>query len=167
MRESLRDKEHLFRVAGLFVVGIALFLVVRGLLVPKDFGKYGHYRPGAIGDIRTQAPAFAGRAACADCHTDIPPVIVAGKHARLGCETCHGAQAKHAEDSDKFKPAKLDARVLCLGCHTQNVAKPKKFPQVDAASHGEGAVCTSCHTPHDPMGDAAADAKNADAGGSK
>jgi len=161
MRESLREKEHLFRVAVLFIAGIFVFLVARAVFVPADFGKYGHYRAGAIDDIRSQAPAFAGRAACADCHTDIPPVLAAGKHARLGCEACHGASAKHADAPEKGKPAKLDARGLCLTCHMASVAKPKKFPQVDPAQHGEGAPCTSCHTPHDPMGDAKTDAAKA------
>jgi hypothetical protein len=31
-----KDKEHLFRMAGLFVVGILLFFVARALLVPAD-----------------------------------------------------------------------------------------------------------------------------------
>lgn len=152
MRESFREKEHLFRVAGLFVLGLLVFLVARAIFVPSGFGKYGHYRPGAIGDIRAQLPVFAGRDTCADCHTDVPPAMKAGKHARIGCEACHGALASHAEEPDKSKPAKLDPRALCLTCHTENLAKPKKFPQIDPAEHGEGAACTSCHAAHDPTG---------------
>ncbi len=152
MRESFREKEHLFRVAGLFLLGLLVFLVARAIFVPAGFGKYGHYRPGALPDIRAQAPVFAGRRACADCHTDVPPAMKAGKHAKIGCEACHGPLAKHAEEPDKLKPAKLDPRALCLTCHTENLAKPKKFPQIDPAEHGEGAACTSCHAAHDPTG---------------
>jgi hypothetical protein len=152
MRESFREKEHLFRVAGLFVLGLFVFLAARAIFVPPGFGKYGHYRPGAVPEIRSQAQSFGGRALCADCHTDVPPAMKAGKHARIGCEACHGALAKHADEPDKVKPAKLDPRALCLTCHTENLAKPKKFPQIDPADHGEGAACTSCHVAHDPTG---------------
>jgi hypothetical protein len=151
MKASLKDREHLLRVVGLFVAGVFVFLVLRGLLVPKDFGKYGHYRAGAVDDVRATTPVFAGRQACADCHTDVPDVLKKGKHAGVACEACHGPLARHAEDPEKQKPMKLDPRRLCLTCHTTNVAKPLKFPQIDPAEHGEGDPCTSCHTtPHQP-----------------
>ncbi len=37
-RETIRHREHLFRVAALFVAGLLLFVAVRALLVPSDFG---------------------------------------------------------------------------------------------------------------------------------
>ena len=43
-----KDAEHLFRLAGLFVAGLVVFLVVRAWLIPENFGAYGHYRPGAV-----------------------------------------------------------------------------------------------------------------------
>ena len=152
VRETLKDRAHLLRVAAVFAAGFVLFLVARGILVPEGFGKYGHYRAPALNDIRATAPSFAGRQTCGDCHTDVADLLKKGKHAGVGCEACHGALARHADDQDKQKPAKLDARKLCLTCHTANVAKPAKFPQIDPAGHGEGAACTSCHVAHDPMG---------------
>ena len=153
MRESLRDREHLLRVVALFVAGLLLFVAVRALLVPSDFGRYGHYRAGALADVRATAPSYAGRQACADRHPDIAEALAKGKHAGVGCESCHGALGRHAADPEKLKPAKLTVPGLCLSCHMANVAKPKKFPQIDPADHGEGAPCTSCHAAHHP-GDA-------------
>jgi hypothetical protein len=150
MRESLRHREHLFRVAGLFVAGLLLFVAVRALLVPSDFGLYGHYRAGALTDVRAKTPSYAGREACADCHPDISEALAKGKHVRVGCESCHGALGLHAADPEKVKPAKLAVPGLCLSCHAASVAKPKKFPQIDPSDHGEGALCTSCHLPHLP-----------------
>ena len=46
-----RDTGHLFRFAGIFVVAILAFLGIRGFLVPKSFGQYGHYRGAALGEI--------------------------------------------------------------------------------------------------------------------
>lgn len=152
MRETLKDRAHLLRVAAVFAAGLVVFFIARGILVPEGFGELGHYRAPALKDVRATTPSFAGRQACADCHTDVPELLKKGKHAGLGCEACHGALARHADDPEKQKPVKLDPRKLCLTCHTSNLAKPKKFPQVDPAEHGEGAACTSCHTAHDPMG---------------
>ena len=48
---NLKDAGHIFRFAGLFVIAFLVFLIVRGYVVPKTFGQYGHYRGAAIGEI--------------------------------------------------------------------------------------------------------------------
>jgi hypothetical protein len=148
--ERFRDKEHLVRMAALFVAALGLFLVVRALLVPKGFGAYGHFRAGALKDNAARPLRFAGRAACADCHDDIVQKRKGSKHERVGCEACHGALAVHAADPEKLAPQKPDGKTVCLVCHLENVAKPKGFPQVDPQEHGDGGPCTSCHNPHHP-----------------
>jgi hypothetical protein len=136
----------------LFGAGILVFLVARAVLVPKDFGTLGHFREGALADNRAREVAFAGRAACGDCHSDIVDARKGSKHAQVGCEACHGALAAHASASDPSasKPAKPDPRKICLVCHLSNIAKPKGFPQVDPKDHGEGGACGDCHKPHHP-----------------
>ena len=67
MNRSFKDVEHLIRLAALFAVGVLLFAVARAVFVPKDFGKYGHYRAGAIDDAAAQPLSYAGRARCAEC----------------------------------------------------------------------------------------------------
>ena len=69
MNKLFKDKEHLVRVALLFVAGLFLFVVARAILVPKGFGDYGHYRAGALADVAARPVAYAGRAACLECHT--------------------------------------------------------------------------------------------------
>lgn len=145
-----KDAGHLFRLAAAFVVGIVLFVVVRGLMVPRSFGEYGHYRGNAIEEIKTQPVSFAGRQACQDCHSDIVELKSKGKHARLGCETCHGPLAAHVEDPASVTPQKPDTGVICAGCHEANGAKPRNFPQVASADHSGGLDCKTCHQPHSP-----------------
>jgi len=149
MRQLLRDGSHLIRVAGLFGAGVLAFFVMRGLLVPSDFGRYGHYRAGALADNRKHAIAFAGKTACLDCHSEVSDLQKGSKHAAVRCEACHGALARHAEDPD-VKPAKLAATRLCLTCHRATAGRPAKFPQVEPEDHAGGADCTSCHRPHHP-----------------
>ena len=70
MRRVINDWIHLIRPALVLLIGIGLFLVVRGAVIPKDFGRYGHYRPGALDTIRQRPIAFAGQDACVLCHDD-------------------------------------------------------------------------------------------------
>lgn len=150
MKKFLKDREHLVRMAGLFLAGFALFLVVRALLVPKGYGEFGHFRAGALADNMARPMAYAGRQACESCHPDVVDARTGSRHANVACEACHGALAKHAEDPSKLKPTLPDARKLCLVCHLQEKAKPKTFPQVNPQEHMGSEPCISCHKPHHP-----------------
>jgi uncharacterized CHY-type Zn-finger protein len=149
-----KDAGHLFRFAGLFVLAFLVFWAVRGFVVPKTFGQYGHYRAAALGDIAAHPAKYAGHETCEACHSDILDVKKNGKHAHVNCEACHGALEKHAEDPASVTPVLPDTAVLCARCHTASAAKPKDFPQVDPAEHANGVPCQTCHNPHSPAIDA-------------
>ncbi len=152
MRQFLRDSGHLVRPAVVLVVGIAAFLLIRTALIPKAFGKYGHYDAAALDRIRQHPVAFAGQDTCVMCHDDQAKARAAGKHAHVSCEACHGPQAAHAnaDDPSAHKPALPDVANLCRRCHEKDAAKPNDFPQVVTAEHSGGALCTACHQPHNP-----------------
>lgn len=150
MSGRFRDVEHLLRMAGLFVAGAAVFVIVRAVLVPEGFGTWGHFRAGALDDNRAHPLRFAGQQACADCHAEVLEVRIGSKHATIGCEACHGPLAAHAEDPGAAPAQRPEATPLCLGCHQANVARPFGFPQIDQAEHGGGEPCISCHQPHHP-----------------
>ena len=147
---KLREAEHLFRLAVVFIVGAALFAIVHRLLVPSSFGRYGHFRADAIVEIASRPVSFAGHQTCETCHSDVLEVKTKGKHARIACESCHDALSSHADDPS-IQPKKLDAAVLCAGCHEASTAKPNWFPQVVSEEHSSGIVCTTCHQPHNPV----------------
>lgn len=150
MRERYRDYEHLLRLALLFVAGIAVFVVLRAVLVPEGFGDLGHYRPGALDDNRARTPSFAGQPACAACHDDVLEAKAKGKHAGVHCEACHGPLTAHAADPTTASATKPVVPALCVVCHESNVAKPASFPQVDPAEHAGEESCATCHAPHSP-----------------
>jgi hypothetical protein len=134
---------------AIFVVGAVIFVGIRGWLVPRSFGQYGHYRGDAIHEIAANPVHFAGREACETCHVEIADKKKQGKHASVTCEACHGALAKHADDPS-IQPAKLDTSQLCVRCHEASAATPKSFPQVVTAEHSNGVSCETCHQPHSP-----------------
>ncbi len=146
----MKDAAHLLRLAALFVVVLAIFLIVRAAVVPATFGQYGHFRGSALEEIRSRPIAFAGREACGACHDAEATALKSGKHAGVGCEACHGPLAKHADGSMESKPALPDTLVLCARCHEKIAAKPKNFPQVDSREHSNGEACKTCHNPHTP-----------------
>jgi len=148
---NFKDAGHLFRLAAAFAVAFLLFLLIRGAFVPKSFGRYGHYRGDALAELAAKPINYAGHQACEACHSDVVDVKSKGKHKGVACESCHGPQAKHADDPASIQPAKLDTTSLCPRCHTANTAKPKAFPQVVPAEHSGGAACDTCHKPHTPV----------------
>jgi Cytochrome c7 and related cytochrome c len=150
MRERFRHVEHVFRAAALFVGGFALFLVIRWLLVPPDFGVYGFYRAGALADARAIPAKYAGEAVCLDCHADVGDTRRTARHATIKCEACHGPLARHATGNFDIKPRALNPRLLCLQCHTKGSGKPPTLPQVVAADHAPEGSCIACHQPHRP-----------------
>jgi len=150
MGKIFRDSGHLMRPALVILAGLAVFLVLRQAVVPKAFGQYGHYRPGALELVRQRPIAYAGQQQCALCHEDQAKVRAEGKHAHVACEACHGPLAKHADDAGALIPKLPDVATLCVRCHEKNTAKPSSFPQVVSAEHSGGMVCNTCHKPHNP-----------------
>lgn len=162
-----KDAGHLFRFAGLFVIAFLVFWVVRGYVVPKTFGEYGHYRGAAITDIAAHPMKYAGHQACEQCHTDVAATHAKGMHAHVNCEACHGPLAAHANDPSSVMPKLPDTAVLCARCHAASAARPKDFPQVNPAEHSGGVPCQTCHNPHDPMPGGATASAAPSAGGTK
>jgi len=159
----LKDAGHLLRFAGLFVIAFLVFWAIRGYVVPKTFGQYGHYRAAAMDEIAAHPARFAGHEACETCHSDVADVKNKGKHEGVNCEACHGPLAAHAADPT-VTPPKLDTAALCVRCHAASAARPKNFPQVAAEEHSSGVPCETCHQPHSPaIGDGNASASAAPA----
>jgi hypothetical protein len=150
MKYRFGDYQHVLRMAGIFALGTTAFFVFRAVMVPKDFGTYGHYRAGALKDNADRQIQYAGHAACVDCHAPIQEMRAGGKHAGIGCESCHGPLARHAAGEMQGAPQKPNNRDTCLRCHTARPSKPAGFPQIIPADHAREGACTACHPAHNP-----------------
>ena len=144
-----RSYEHLLRLAALFAVGVALFLGLRWMLVPSDYGRLGPYRAGALAANQARPIVYAGQAACVDCHSDVADIRKTNAHARISCESCHGPLAGHALDP-AVAAVRPDPRAICAVCHLPSAAKPLGFKTVDFADHAGAEACTTCHPAHAP-----------------
>jgi hypothetical protein len=144
-----RSYEHLLRLAALFAAGVVLFLAVRWLLVPADYGELGPYRASAVAQNQARPIHYAGQVACIECHTDVAELRATNAHARVSCEGCHGPLAAHAADP-AVVALKPDTRATCAGCHLPDSARPQWFKTVDFADHAGNDACTTCHAAHAP-----------------
>lgn len=147
---NFKDSTHLIRLAAVFLAGLLIFIAVRAAVIPKSFGKYGPYRGVALKEVMSRPIRYAGHDTCEGCHPDILEIKSKGVHAQVNCESCHGPLAIHADDPTAMKPVLPDVAKLCVRCHSQNIAKPSGFPQVDAKEHSQGHACNTCHQPHSP-----------------
>lgn len=147
---KFQDAAHLIRLAAVFLLGAMAFVALRAAGIPKSFGRYGPYRGAAIGEISSHPIAYAGHETCEGCHPDVQEIKAKGVHTHVNCESCHGPLAKHADDPASVIPEKPDVTKLCVRCHSENVAKPSNFPQIDAKEHAQGQRCNTCHQPHSP-----------------
>lgn len=134
----------------MLLAALGVFMAIRAAVIPTGFGKYGHYRAGALDAARSKPIAYAGQDTCVLCHEDQARARGAGRHARVSCEACHGPLAKHANDPTSLKPTRPDSAALCRRCHEKEPAKPAAHPQVATAEHSGGAPCNTCHQPHNP-----------------
>jgi uncharacterized CHY-type Zn-finger protein len=148
--KRFKDVEHLVRLAVLFAAGLLVFSVARASLVPDDFGVLGHYRSGAIADVRARPIAYAGQQTCADCHADVVDTRAGARHKGIACESCHGPLATHAADPGAMAPKRPEATSLCVHCHAAHTGKSGRYPVVDVKEHAGDETCISCHTPHNP-----------------
>ncbi len=142
--------EQVKRLTVIVIVLIFALIFVRGLLVPADFGKYGHYRASAIDEIISQEINYAGHGICLECHDDIVEKKQSSYHKGVSCEVCHGPAAKHTESPDEVSLRAPRGRGYCPLCHEYLPSRPTGFPQIVSASHNPMKPCITCHNPHDP-----------------
>lgn len=155
-------KSHLRRLAIVIGVFLVVFLAVRQWATPASWDYRDWYRTDAIRDAELQPLAYGGNESCTSCHREVNQTMRTRKHRGLSCESCHGAFADHVKEGTKFAAAKVDGeRWQCLNCHTEQINRPKGFPQFSKAGEigkfvqkhkelDEVTVCLKCHSPHDP-----------------
>jgi hypothetical protein len=142
--------EQVTRLTIILIFLIAAFIFLRSMLVPSDFGKYGHYRASAIDEITSLEIKYAGHVICYDCHDDVVDFKSEGYHKKVSCEVCHGPAALHIDDPEAFVLEAPRERDNCPLCHEYIPSRPTGFPQIVSASHNPMKPCITCHDPHDP-----------------
>lgn len=111
-----------------------------------------------------QDAKYAGAAVCLDCHEDKAADMAKSLHgktvdgrtpaAKLGCESCHGPAAAHANSPKTVKPLQFSkatpdqAAAMCTGCHEN----ANQAMWAGSKHDGRGVACTQCHSIHSAQG---------------
>ena len=154
----MSPRKHITRLLTIIAVLVVGFLVVRSLLIPESFGKYGHYRGDNIKEQMNLPLVHLGSSFCKDCHETQYGNWQGSSHATVNCEVCHGHWEIHSGTvktmtADKSKDA-------CMICHQKLTGRPENFPQIVSFSkHMEDNEmqeedlqnCLECHDPHEPL----------------
>ncbi len=124
---------HITRLCILIVLGISAFIAVRSFFIPPSFGlhgayKYSYYRADSLQEQKDLPVIYQGTGKCAECHK-LQYNRMIGGHARIACETCHGFQQSHSEDTKIRVPDEL-ALELCLRCHKYLQGRPENLHQI-------------------------------------
>ena len=154
---------HVIRIiltlAGIMLAGA----LIRQVLLPEEFGKDGHFRPGAVDDEANREARMMTNESCFDCHPLIKKLHVDGVHKTVMCEVCHGAYADHVKDDAAFAtmPVVRDEAIkpLCVRCHNKIiqamppesiklVAFPEHLEEKKVRTHH---ICNQCHHVHAPL----------------
>ena len=138
------------RLLLIFILIIGLFILVRHLLIPDSFYKYGPYRGDAVNEIASRVPKYQGVKTCATCHDSLYAAKSKNAHKGISCETCHGPGDKHVQDPATNILNKPSEREFCGKCHMKNIARPAFLKQIDITKHNIGKKCVTCHNPHSP-----------------
>jgi len=138
-------------------------LIVKQLLIPDSFGKYGSYRSDSIIEEAAIPIRHGTNDSCYGCHKYEASIHKNGLHKTISCEFCHGTYADHAENGKKIGilPVKKDKEIttLCLRCHnTEIMARDEAvIKTVAMPDHLEKQkvkithTCNQCHHVHAPL----------------
>jgi predicted CXXCH cytochrome family protein len=150
-------KNHVWRPLFVVIGVVALILVARSFLVPKDFGiqergyMYGFHRLGNEEDWKSMPVMYKSAEYCKDCHPDKTEALAKSPHSIIQCENCHGPAGNHPDDPPKLPIDR--SRALCLRCHAQlpyPMTNRAVIPGIDPDKHNPGMDCPDCHNPHNP-----------------
>jgi hypothetical protein len=159
-------KSHVWRPLYLVLGVIALVLLVREIVVPKDFGihergyMYGWHRKSNEAEWKAVSVKYNTTANCKKCHEDKYLDIKDSPHGGIMCENCHGPGGKHPEDP---KTLNIDrSRELCSRCHARLPYPGSgrgKIKGINPATHHPEVECVLCHYPHNPKRPASKEVK--------
>jgi hypothetical protein len=154
----VEHREHFTRLLIVVVVVVAGFFLIRSLLVPKSFGKYGHYRGDNVQEQMDLPLVHLSSGFCKDCHEVQYGDWEDNGHSLVNCETCHGHWEIHNGRVKTMTAIKSSDG--CLICHQKLTGRPEDFPQIlsfskhmedQEVSEEDVQNCLDCHDPHVPL----------------
>ncbi|HEY5974556.1 MAG TPA: cytochrome C [Geobacteraceae bacterium] len=150
-------KSHVWRPLYLALCVVAVVLLARMVLVPKDFGvwergyMYGWHRKSNEAEWEAVKVKYKTAEHCKTCHQDKYNDIKNSPHAAIMCENCHGPSLDHPKDPPTLTIDR--SRELCVRCHfflPYKTSGRGAIKGINPVTHHPEAECVLCHYPHNP-----------------
>ncbi len=165
---------HAWRPVMVIVAVVIAGLVVRQMVIPKDFAakngdyKYQWHRLSNEDEWKKLEVKHMGRDFCKQCHPDKIEIVADSGHKNVSCENCH-VQFNLENKGHKTIDLKADykyqldigidrSRELCKRCHSKLKYRPDTytlfskgpipFKMIDPEKHNPGVECVMCHDVH-------------------
>ncbi len=148
-------RSHTIRLVMIIVALVAVFALVRSLLIPASFGTYGHYRGDNLAEQTAMPLVHMESAFCRECHLDQHTGWQGGNHRAVNCEVCHGHWEIH--NGNLKTMAAVKSNDACLLCHQALTGRPASVKQIasfdshraeKAEAKQDAQTCVDCHNPH-------------------
>jgi len=151
-------KNHAFRPLFIVIGLVAVILIARLFIVPKDFKvwergyMYGWYRKANENEWKVFKAKYKFQSEyCRGCHSEQYNKLIQSPHAIINCENCHGPALEHPSEPTKLLIDR--SRQQCLRCHSYlpyPTSDRKNIKGIDSESHNPDTECSMCHNPHNP-----------------
>jgi len=150
-------KNHVLRPLWVAIAFIALVLVARYFLVPRDFGVQGdsftfnYHRASNVQEWKDFPVSYRGSDVCVECHEEKGEQLASSPHGIIQCENCHGPGKDHPETEDPAKITIDRNRALCIRCHAElhyTDANRANIPGINPNEHNVESECVECHDSH-------------------
>ncbi len=152
-------KNHVLRPLWVAIAFVALILLVRYVIVPKDFGVQGesftfnYYRASNVQEWKDFPVSYLGKDVCVECHEEKGTLLESSPHAIIQCENCHGPGKDHPETENPETMIIDRSRLQCLRCHADlhyTDTSRAEIPGIDPNEHNVDSECVECHDSHNP-----------------
>lgn len=153
-------KNHVLRPLWVAIAFVAIALLARYILVPKDFGvqgdsfTYNFHRASNVQEWKDFPVKYLGKEVCVECHDEKGEKMTASPHASIQCENCHGPGLDHPETENPATMTIDRSRSLCKRCHADLGYPPNSnrgsIPAINPEEHNVDSECVECHDSHNP-----------------
>lgn len=156
-------KAHVIRIILTLISVVIVGTFLRFLFLPDEFGKHGHYHPGAVEQEANREARSMTSESCFDCHPLMRELHVEGIHKTVSCEACHGAYADHVKNDVVIADMPVvrgeNIRSQCIRCHNKVIQArpPEAIKLVALPEHLQEKnvrvvhICNQCHHVHSPL----------------
>lgn len=152
IRPRTRRARILFALGlGFSAVALSGVLFVAGTMAWDPYITFSMDHNSHVEQAQAKPLTYTSSSVCAQCHEPEHARLISATHKTIGCQSCHGPLAAHAEAGDKATSEQVAVKVptneVCVRCHIAATGRPAGMREIIPSQHYMS-ECLQCHDPH-------------------